>query len=186
MLKHRRSVSIIALLLSTATLFYISSPNQSFADSWRAPHARIFASANGEYGFVHQLQKGYLFKMSRNGEMKTLWKNPLVSIPIDAYVSNKGHFIMLDEYGMVGYNHVLVLYSPEGKLLADYKLTDLLTEQEIKEHTSRTVSSRWWRNNAQLTFNNRHTHAQLKLKWGKTIQIDLTTAKLTTEKDERS
>jgi hypothetical protein len=49
---------------------------------------------------------------------------------------------------MQGNEPSLVVYALEGKVLADYKLEELLPAEEIATKVMRTVSSRWRTNDA--------------------------------------
>ena len=85
-------------------------------------------------------------------------------------------WLMADTYGNLGYKHVLVIYDDKGKMVKDFKLEDLLTDDEIKTNVRITEGSRWWAQQTQFSFDGMNFVARLK--WGKTISIDVNTGKI--------
>lgn len=129
-----------------------------FADTWLPPRARVFASEGGTFGFKVLEPKflgtstGVLFELDENGKEKTVWKGKLVNVPNRVLVSEDGKRVLtIDTYGKLGHEHALVVYDDQSKVLADYKLEDLLTLLEIKMVPT-SVSSRAWTAYARFTF----------------------------------
>ncbi|HEY0867153.1 MAG TPA: hypothetical protein VGE01_07240 [Fimbriimonas sp.] len=129
-----------------------------FADSWKAPQARIFASANGQYaikvvpppGKFEGKARAVLFSLEAGGKEARLWSADLVNIPATVWVSDTGRAVGLDTYGRVGYSHAVVVYGDIGEAKADYKLEELLTPHEIRDVPT-SVSSRWWSESRTLS-----------------------------------
>ena len=68
--------------------------------------------------------------------------NPVA--PIHAAVANDGTLVTLDNWHNVGYGEIVVIYSPDGKVRKNYRLTDLYPPATIGK-IERSVSSIWWR-----------------------------------------
>ena len=67
-------------------------------------------------------------------DKSVVWTGPLVCVPvfIEAYtVDGKPYVVTRDRWHRVGYDHCLVIYGPDGKVVKDFKLEDLLTERDI-------------------------------------------------------
>jgi len=67
--------------------------------------------------------------------------NPVA--PVDAFVSNDGRLITVDNWHNLGYGDVLAVYAADGKLVKSYTLEDLFTKAEIGSFPH-SVSSRHW------------------------------------------
>jgi hypothetical protein len=68
--------------------------------------------------------------------------NPVA--PADFFVTDSGSLITLDNWHNMGYGKVVAFYSPQGKPIRSYELSDLFTEKEI-ERFGHSVSSIQWR-----------------------------------------
>jgi hypothetical protein len=68
--------------------------------------------------------------------------NPVA--PVDFFVTDRGFLITLDNWHNLGYGKVVVFYTPEGKPIRAYELSDLFTKSEI-EGFGHSVSSIQWR-----------------------------------------
>lgn len=98
--------------------------------------------------------------------------------PYEAFISNSGHFLTIDEHANAGYEHSLVVYGVQGNVLKDYALEDLLSEEEIKQNVAISVSSRWWLGDEpKFSFKGDKTFV-IETGWGKTLSIDLQTGAL--------
>jgi hypothetical protein len=71
--------------------------------------------------------------------------NPVA--PIEFFVTNHGILITLDNWHNMGYGKVVAFYSPEGKPIRAYGLSDLFTQGEI-DGFRHSISSIWWRKSA--------------------------------------
>jgi hypothetical protein len=124
------------------------------ADSWLAPYEQDYYSANKAY-YLHVVPgdgatpaRGTLFEAaSREGDDRRVWSRELLnpSAPHQVLVADSGEYVVtFDEWGRVGYGpNVVVIYGPEGDVVKNFALEDLLTEEEITR-VPHTVSSRWW------------------------------------------
>ena len=81
-----------------------------------------------------------------SGEMALV--NPVA--PVDCFVSNNGYLVTLDNWYAVGHGKIIVFYSPNGRLLRSYELTDLFSEKEIVQFSRSVSSIRWRKFNAQI------------------------------------
>jgi hypothetical protein len=133
----------VALLVSVAV---------AHGDRWGMPRPRFFASDSGAYGFalapgpagpLQQQWQGMLFRINPSGEMAVVWKRELVNVPHQLFVSDEGHVVTVDSHGQAGGRHSLVLYSPDGSIVAEYAMEDVISKEEISR-TSSSISSRWW------------------------------------------
>ena len=115
------------------------------ADKWPAPRPKLFA--NGDYGFkslpdkaisksgevIYGIGEGVFFTLDEDGKDKVIWRAKLVNIPVRAIITQFGKYVItLDTWGHPGYEHCLVIYGEKGKVIADFKLEDLLTAKEIE------------------------------------------------------
>ncbi|MGH9891594.1 MAG: hypothetical protein ACREA0_06360, partial [bacterium] len=154
-----------------------------FADTWAPPRPRVFASEGGTFGFKVLEPKflgtatGLLFDLDPDGEERTVWNGKLVNVPSRVRVSEDGKRVLtIDTYGKLGHEHALVVYDNQSKVLADYKLEDLLTPLEIK-FLPTTVSSRAWTAYARFTFSPDRRHFVITLNCSKLFREQLQTAK---------
>jgi hypothetical protein len=155
------------------------------ADTWLAPHPQIFASSTGTYGFKTQppnppvapLQgrsQGTLFALSLDGNETVTWAGELVNIPVRAIVSDDGKYVVtFDTWFRSGYEHCLVIYAEQGRVVADFNLEALLSRDEIANKVTHTFSSRNWLTGAKVEFNDRGNRVVLTLRWGKVISVVL-------------
>lgn len=163
----------------------------AFSDTWLPPRPKVFASQWGDYGFKLLLPKktiyskgvGVLFQLDGDGKEKVVWRQELLNIPHRVFVRDDGKYVVtIDTYGNLGYDHSLVIYDEQGKVVKDLKLEDLLTADEIKNKVGRTVSSRFWTTDAEFSFDPPHLstpkHFNIKLKWGRTVKLVLATGKV--------
>lgn len=127
---------------------FLVSP--ALADSWAAPKSGVYGCGHyavrlivnsGRSGFTSEIT---MFSLDRKNREKVHWKQKLDYIPADIHVSDRGWTVGVNEYARLGYNHALVIWNPEGERLADYRLDELLTADELSKYTSQSVSSRWW------------------------------------------
>jgi hypothetical protein len=68
--------------------------------------------------------------------------NPVA--PADFFVSDNGFLITLDNWHNIGYGKVVAFYTPEGRPIRAYELSDLFSKSEI-EGFGHSVSSIAWR-----------------------------------------
>src|SRR6266851_370973 len=137
----------ILLPLGVALAVVLSSDAR--ADDWARAEPRIFAQPNGKYAvkILPASSEGVYFTLDDRGGEKVIWRSKLVNIPVRAMLaeSAKGgrYVITLDSWGRIGYEHCLVIYGAKGKVIAGFKLEDLLTAKEI-EGLPTEVTTRDW------------------------------------------
>ena len=169
------------------------------ADQWPLPRPLLFA--NGVYAFkslpdkavrksgevMSRINEGVFFTLDNDGNEEVIWRAKLVNIPVRAIVAESGKYVItLDTWVRVGYEHCLVVYGEKGKVIADFKLEDLLTAQEI-ESLPASASSRYWSGKNIAEFEDRslgHHELVIRMKhkdWAKVIRLSLSSGKLVKE-----
>ena len=173
------------LMLTVAVAVALSSPVR--ADTWVPPRPLLFA--NGVHGFksLPQSNEGVFFTLDDDGKEKVIWRAKLVNIPLRAIIAESGKYVItLDTWGHVGYEHCLVVYGEKGKVIADFKLEDLLTAKEIASLPA-TVTIRGWSDKDIAAFEDRsigYHEFVIRLKhkdWSKVIRLSLATGKIVKE-----
>jgi hypothetical protein len=114
------------------------------------------------------------FHLDKAGEEVVSWTKPLPCIPHQLFLSEVDDVIAIDEYAHLGYRHAIIVFDKQGNALADYKLEDLLSVEEISAHVHHTVSSRHWTERARISFE-RHGFCVIRLDWGKVLTADVET-----------
>ncbi|RYG68305.1 hypothetical protein EON80_11910 [bacterium] len=147
--------SLLVLCLSLLTLPVAAAR----ADSWLPPSPKIYASTDGSKPLKVVPGQGIIANaswvtMAPDGTVQEAKPFPLVNIPVTALVPGRfiPYFVTLNTYSKVGYEHSLVIYRDNGEVVRDFKLEDLLTPKEIKEHALQTVASRFWDASAKFDF----------------------------------
>lgn len=157
------------------------------ADSWPMPRTLVFASAYGTHGFRTQppphsvwsgTSQGTLFTHADNGAESIVWSRELVNIPVRAFVTEDGKSVVtLDTWARLGYEHCLVIYGQEGRVVADYSLEDLLSSVDIAR-VLQTAGSRHWLMDGNVAFNGTQDRIVISLHWGKAIRLSLATGRV--------
>jgi hypothetical protein len=169
----RASLLVVVVLLAPA--------GTASADTWDSPKPRDYTSPSRNRTFkivppenwVSGTAQGALVLHGKDGRQKTVWQRKLVNLPHQAFVcDHSDHVVTIDTYARLGYQHTLVLYGKDGKVLADYQLEDLLSEEEIRRHVVRTISSQRWAD-GKFGFSSDGKEFVAQLGWGKVIRIDL-------------
>jgi len=117
----------------------------SSADYWhdydRGPHKR------GQAVGKQDVCTGQLEKRAADGSYAVVWKRELVNdvSPVTALVTSDGsHVVTFDNWHSQGYGaDVVVIYGPEGTLVASFGLADFLSKEQIA-NLPRSVSSILW------------------------------------------
>jgi hypothetical protein len=158
-------------------LVLLISIDTAGADSWRTPKPKTWTSPRGTATFrlldPHMMgaSRGVVLVRTR-GRERVLWDRPLINTPVQALVADDGSaLVTIDTYGKLGQEHAVVVYGRKGQSVADFRLEDLLTKEEIKRYVPRTVSSRLWASKA--TFTLERSFVVIRLQWGRTIRVDL-------------
>ena len=187
-------------LLTLAVGLAVLLSSVARGDSWGWPQPRIFANGkyaiktlpatsvgkSGEVSFGNS--EGVFFTLDEDGKEKVIWQAKLVNIPLRAIVAESGKYVVtLDTWGHVGYEHCLVVYGGEkGKVIADFKLEDLLTAKEI-ESLPASVTIRGWSDKDIAEFEDRslgYDELVIRMKhkdWAKVIRLSLSSGKIVKE-----
>jgi hypothetical protein len=158
-------------------------PPWAAADSCVLPTGgRIYASDSGMTGFRLTMRvstsEGELFSFDAASRERRLWKTRLVAAPARVLLTDAETVITIDTPCRSGYEHSLVVYGEGGRVLADYRLEDLLTPEEIRAHVKRSMSSRFWTDGADVTFDHARDRLRIRFPWGLERAVDLTTGKI--------
>jgi hypothetical protein len=139
-------------------LLAVGAVVSGYADKWAPPSPRAYASPSGK--FVLRILPGdsrsskkalaVILELSSDGESYTKKKEfPLVNrwSPVEACVSDEAEVFTFDEWGMMGFEHVVVWYAADGKKKSEYSLAQLFPAKHLSEIKKKhqTVSSIHWR-----------------------------------------
>jgi hypothetical protein len=143
---------------------------------WPAQASQIVGSSEGVF-----------FTLDEHAKEKVIWRAKLVNIPNRAILVESGKYVVtLDSWRSAGFDHCLVVYGEKGKVIADFKLEDLLTAKEI-ESLPNSVTSRSWSDKDIAEFEDRSREQDeivIRMKsrgWTKVIRLTLATGKLVKE-----
>jgi hypothetical protein len=143
-------------------------------DEWMTPLPRVFASPSGSLGlkvvptarFPYEA-KATVFRLDRDGNPVRVWTAKMANMPVRAFISDEGHVATIDNWGGTGYDHAVVLYATNGKLLADYKRASLFEDKVMWENNvAMSVSSMHWADAADAGFEQRFEYRTVKAKNG--------------------
>jgi hypothetical protein len=179
-------MSLTWMLVGVVVLVAPEMPAEAMADDCIAfSGARIFGSASGLHGFRFRLAddrrqvEGLLFGFDDKGRERRIWRTRLLTVPARALVSGDGRTVVtIDQWCRMGYEHSLVVYGEGGRVLADYRLEDLLSADEIDTRVTSSISSRWWTEGADLTIDESTRMLRVRLAWGREFRVDLVTGAL--------
>lgn len=123
-------------------LWWWSVPSAA-ADSWASPTARVVKSPNQQV--TASLDPDTRTLVVAKGKTR-LFARRYVNrrAPVTMVVADSGHVATFDDWHSAGYDHAAVIYAPDGKLVLDRRLEELLTADELGR-VEISVSSRWWR-----------------------------------------
>jgi hypothetical protein len=134
------------------------------ADDWPGPRVFSVFSGSGQYfvrfvpgesvgdtvGFSGARTGRYatalLYGLQSDRSYRVLHEVTLTNpvSPVNAFVSDKGYFVTLDNWHNLGFGKVVAIYGPSGMLIRSYELTGLYSSERL-EKIPRSVSSRYWR-----------------------------------------
>jgi len=205
----RRSILMLALGLA------LTVASDARADSFPAvpPPPKLFASVDGTHslktlpdvssvgirtrtegdhspaqaGQLVGTSEGVFFTLDEHAKEAVIWRAKLVNIPNRAILVESGKYaVTLDSWRSAGFDHCLVVYGEKGKVIADFKLEDLLTAKEI-ESLPASVTHRGWSDKGIAEFEDRSREQEelvIRMKhrgWTKVIRLTLSTGKLVKE-----
>jgi len=116
-----------------------------------------------------------LARQAESGALSAVWERTLVNdaAPAHAFVRDDGRFVVtLDEFRRGGARHALVIYGRQGELLRHFLLSDLL-ERDDWTHVRTSSREVDWLSGAQAGFVPGGDEFAIRLKWGRTVRIDL-------------
>src|SRR5207245_6704144 len=133
-------------------------------------------------GQVVGTSEGVFFTLDEHAKEKVIWRAKLVNIPNRAVLVESGKYVItLDSWRSVGFDHCLVVYGEKGKVIADFKLEDLLTAKEIEGLPS-SITHRSWSDKHIAEFEDRSREDQLVIQmkykgWTKVIRLSLSSGR---------
>src|SRR5438477_10245097 len=110
-------------------------PGKSFGDTFGFSGAAKGPFATAEF---YRLEKDRSYRLAATAALL----NPVA--PVEFFVTDSGSLITLDNWHNMGYGKVVAFYTPEGKPIRAYELSDLFTKGEI-EGFDHSMSSIQWR-----------------------------------------
>ncbi len=134
------------------------------ADDWPGPRTFAVFSESGRFfvrfvpgesigdtvGFSGAKKGSYakalLYGLAPDRSYKLLHEVALANpvSPVNALVSDQGHFITFDNWHNFGFGKVVAFYGPSGRLIRSYELPDLYPAQMLTR-IPQSMSSRHWR-----------------------------------------
>lgn len=182
---------VLWFLLSTlctcpALLGGEQTTSEADARSGRAGPLREARSASGEYtlnvrpargmdGDARGCQASLVRRGARPGEEQEVWQGPLVNdfAPVYGLVRDDGRFtITLDEFRRGGAQHALVVYGPDGAVLREFGLRQLLRGADWSQVRKRGRAIEWLAG-AEFAFVDQPAEFHIRTRWERTIRIDL-------------
>lgn len=127
--------------------------------------------------------EGVFFTLDENGNEKEIWRAKLANVPNRAILVESGkHVLTLDSWHSIGFDHCLVVYGETGKVIADFKLEDLLTAEEIAGLPG-SITHRGWSDKDIAEFEDRSREDELAVRikykdWAKVIRLSLSTGRI--------
>jgi hypothetical protein len=164
------------------------------ADDWGSPNPVSFNSRGfryvAEFFPPHSRQNStekplcYFYEVGYPGgtawkiDAKLKWKAPLVNdlMPVQAVVSMQGRLVTLNEYGALGYQNAVAIYSQTGALVKTYQLDELIPASDSGK-IEKSTSSRWWTKGAKYYFLDNPGRLYVVLPWGKAAEFHLDTGR---------
>jgi len=176
-------------------LILAASPGPSGADSWAGPQVLTVFSEDGQrfarivpgesvgdtVGFAGARKGAYaraeLYQRRADRAYgliaEATLRNPVA--PVAAILSNAGRLVTFDNWHNAGYGAVIVVYAPDGALVAAHELEKLYPPERLGR-LMRSVSSRWWRCAAHGYVDpDRQTQVYVTERLGGTFVVDLAT-----------
>lgn len=174
------SIAIVVLCL-------VAWERPALADKWSPPTPRSVVSPNGEWSasMIPGVPGGVGARISvvrsRRSDSGEGWARALVNrnAPVDMFVSDSGSVVTLGEWHSEGYEHSIVIYDSNGKIVVDQRLEDFLAKDELGR-TKQSVSSRWWRYRTESP-EFVGDEFSLTTSWGSSLRFDVRTGRLSRE-----
>jgi len=109
-------------------------PGKSFGDTFGFSGAAKGPYATAEF---YHLEKDRSYRLAATAPLL----NPVA--PVDFFVIDAGYLITLDNWHNTGYGKVVAFYTPLGKAIRAYELSDLFTKSEIDGFGHSESSIQW-------------------------------------------
>jgi hypothetical protein len=169
-----------------ALIAFAAAGPPTYADECIQPrNARVFASASGDYILrVGQKQgqpsEAALVAIKDDFAERRVWRARLVNVPARILVADDGDSVVgIDNAGCrFGADHSVVIYGKGGRVVADYRLEDLLSVADIRRYVHVTMAGRHWTERASFSFSAADSSLVITLDWGRVIRIDLSSGKI--------
>ncbi|MFG6414553.1 hypothetical protein ACG02S_11670 [Roseateles sp. DC23W] len=164
------------------------------ADSWSSPQTTAQASPSGQHvvrvlpgaprgATATTTATAIMYRLDAAGDYVRQPSFQLLNpvAPVFVAVSDAGDLVTLDDWHSVGVgNAVVVVYSPQGRVVRNLGLADIYAPQEIAKF-SESVSSVWWRCHAQTRLNSRAGTLELMDVLGFVVTVRLKTGEVSRE-----
>ena len=167
---------------------------QVFGDSWFLPERATFDSSDGQWRLSitpkdlreefdrdsANVARAELYRKSAHGTFvrTAAWRLVNEVSPVDALVANDGTAVTFDHWGSVGYGEdVVVIYRPDGALVRQLALEDLLETEDILQ-LPHSTSSIWWAGKHRLDETERSVVLEIKGHQIETIPLSLETGEM--------
>jgi hypothetical protein len=155
----------------------------SAADYWhdydRGPHKR------GQLAGKQDVCIGQLEKRAADGSYVSVWKRELVNdvSPVTALVTTDGsNVVTFDNWHSMGYGaDVVVIYGPDGQLIASFGLDHFLSMKEIAV-LPRSVSSIQWGGDHHFDETEKHLVLEIAAEKRYSVVISLADGRVQSEK----
>ncbi len=149
-----------ALLASLLLSVILVAP--AHADSWLPANIQARASVNGNFVIriipgksmddvysgsgmpktVHATAEWYRFNGTSYEKARTVTlPNPIS--PVDIELTDRGVLVTIDNWHNLGTGNVLAIYTPSGKVVRKFKLSDLYSHNDIARLPHSTSSIQW-------------------------------------------
>ena len=148
--------------------------------------ARLFASESGGHAFrlsgkPGKLPEGTLVAIRNDFRERRIWRARLITDPSRVLVPDDGRSVVTIDNGSCGSGreHAVVVYGERGRIVANLRLQDILTEKEIREKVRHTVTGPDWMEKASFSFERLGGALAIKFDWGTYVTVDLPTGRVT-------
>ncbi len=148
--------------------------------------ARLFASESGGHAFrlsgkPGKLPEGTLVAIRNDFRDRRIWRTRLITVPSRVLVPDDGRSVVTIDSGACrsGREHAVVVYGERGRIVANLRLQDILTEKEIREKVRHSMSGPDWATNASFSFERLGGALAIKFDWGTYVTVDLPTGMVT-------
>ena len=179
------------------------APAEASARCLQTAGVSLFASADARHGFKltrtggvtkesvgnATASSGRLYTFDIDGRERVVWERRMMAvhgsvlIGPSKFVAQGGRYVervpvvALGPSCPVGTNPVLTLYGPDGTLVADYDLEELLSKDELTRVPVSSVGRHWLQGGSTSFDAALHAFA-ITLSWGRVIHIDLETGRM--------